>query len=95
MTKIRAEIKRGHEVLEQNLEQKLEQKLKDLKQELTQELEPGKEVECLTNRLQQHFREQSASSAAIPKDARKQMLEQHVRACRTPAAPASPHLRRR
>ena len=64
-------------------------------QELTQELEPGKEVECLTNRLQQHFREQSASSAAIPKDARKQMLEQHVRACRTPAAPASPHLRRR
>ena len=64
-------------------------------QELTQELEPGKEVECLTNRLQQHFREQSASSAAIPKDARKQMLEQHVRACRTLAAPASPHLRRR
>ena len=49
-------------------------------EELEQELEEGKEVECLTTRLQQHFREQSASSAAIPKDARKQMLEQHVRA---------------
>jgi hypothetical protein len=63
-------------------------------QELTQEVEPGKEVECLTNRLQQHFREQSASSAAIPKDARKQMLEQHVRAGSLRARP-SPHLRRR